>query len=266
MSDNTTTSLDMSLPGSRWLGRSSLLNLGDDRLRLRAKSLVQLANSDRERVLAVYEFVKSMPFCAPHPLGYRTARQVLDARKGDGWDKSTLFVALLRSVYIPSRIHFIEVSGDVLKGFVSGAPAVQHPIVQVWLGGRWVQTDAHIHDIHYVVHARAKLNAAQWDMGYGIHRNAHSVWNAQDDAFAAFDPEHRGSLALKDLGVFDDPRRFSRAMVAQSPSLSLFKHLGEALTQAVHLFRISRGVFRLRNEIAAGQPKASSAPMRISPR
>lgn len=264
MNSESVTVFDMELPSPRWLGKTVLLNLTDDRLRLRAQSLVQLAKSDRERLLVVYEFVKAMPFCAPQLKGPQTARQVLDARRGDACDKSTLFVALLRLVHLHARMRFVRLNGDVLRGYASGVSSVNHPVVEVWLGERWLKTDTHIYDIHYVANAREKLNAANWEMGYGIHRHAHSVWQAQDDAYAAFAPDQHDGQPLSDLGVFDDPRRFARAMRVQGQSHGWWHSPLKAARWAVTARLVQRGVRKLRAEIDRVAPPSLPAPVRIA--
>ena len=96
MSIPTSGLLRADLEPSQWLGTTPILDLSDDRLRLRAKSLTQLAKSDRERAIGIYGFVKAMPYCAPGKTRFPTARQLMDVKEGDCYGKSTLFVALLR--------------------------------------------------------------------------------------------------------------------------------------------------------------------------
>ncbi|MEO5672259.1 MAG: hypothetical protein ABIR26_16345, partial [Ramlibacter sp.] len=66
-----------------WLGTTPLLDLDDPKVRLKARSLVQLCRTDREKALAVYSFVKRLPYTKRVKLHYPTARDVLEARGGD---------------------------------------------------------------------------------------------------------------------------------------------------------------------------------------
>lgn len=249
----------------RWLGTSTLLNLRDDRLRLRAQSLIQLTQSDHERLLVLHEFVKSMPYCAPSAQGLSSARQVLDARQGDACGKSTLLVALLRLAKIPARIRFVQLSGAVLRGLTNHIDSVNHPVVEVWNGERWLKTDTHVHDIHYLACARDKLREAGWSMGYGIHSHAHSVWNGREDAFAAFAPRQPGGKPLADLGVFDDPRRFRRALNAPGARAPWLRVQASSLRWAMAKRSMAREMRRMRAEIEASMARPSSEPPRISP-
>ena len=58
-------------------GPTDLLDLGDAKLRLRARAVTQLAKNDREKALAIYGFVKRIPFAKPFKLKLRGPRQVI---------------------------------------------------------------------------------------------------------------------------------------------------------------------------------------------
>ncbi len=232
------------LAPSQWLDSTPFLDLSDDRLRLKAMALTQLARSDRERAISIYAFVKALPYSAPAGIRCPTARQVLDQREGDCYGKSTLFVALLRLADIPARVRIVQLKGELVRGYVSGLDKVMHAIVEIWLEGRWVRTDTHVYDIRYLVTARDRLNAAGWDMGYGIHRKAHSIWDGRSDAFSALTPDEDSGMPLADLGVFNDPHEFLGLDPAQREPFGLLK----AIRWNVFAGRMARGIRELRVE------------------
>lgn len=194
-------------PG-RWLGSTSLLDLEDPKLRLRARALTQLCKNNREKALAVYGFVKRVPFAKPFKLRMHTPREVLDAGRGDAPDKAVLLVGLLRLVDLPARLRYVELRGDILRGLTSGVASAARPVAEVWLNGRWVRTDTYIFDAVYMAAARQRLKDNDWEWGYGIHRNGHGIWNGVDDAFLGGMPTEEDPMALADLGVFHDPLQF----------------------------------------------------------
>ena len=59
---------------------------------------------------------------------------------------TTLLVALLRRCRIPSRIRFVELNGEILRGLTSRMPTAPRPVVEIWLHSRWVRTDTYIFD------------------------------------------------------------------------------------------------------------------------
>lgn len=232
-----------------WLGSTPILDLSDDRLRLRAQSLTQLAKSDRERAISIYGYVKAMPFCAPGNARFHTARQLLDLKEGDCYGKSTLFVALLRLAGIPARLRFVHLRGEILRGYVSGLDKVTHAIVEAWLDGRWVKTDTHVFDIRYLVAARDRLNANGWDVGYCIHRKAQSIWDGHNDAYSALTPDDDSGMPLADLGVYNDAQEFLGSGSADRDPFSLLR----AVRWNVFTGRMARGIRHLREEEVIGQ-------------
>jgi len=194
-------------PGD-YLGSTALLTLQDSKLRLRERSITQLCKSDRERAMALHNYVKKLPFERSIRFRLRTAREVLDAGRGNGDDKATLLVALLRRCRIPARIRYVEVNGEILRGLSSGVASVPRPVVEIWLHSRWVRTDTYIFDIAFVAAARQRLKDRDWEWGYGIHRNGQSIWNGTDDAFLGGYRTEEDPLVIRTLGVYHDPRQF----------------------------------------------------------
>ena len=132
-------------PGD-YLGSTALLTLQDSRLRLRARSITQLCKTDRERALALHNYVKKLPFERSFKYRMRNAREVMDAARGDASDKATLLVALLRRCRIPARIRYVELDGQILRGLTSRMTTAPRPVVEIWLHSRWVRTDTYIFD------------------------------------------------------------------------------------------------------------------------
>ena len=191
-----------------WLGTTPTLDLADDRLRMRAQALTQLAGSDRERALALYQYVKAIKLGFPTRLRYPTARQILDSHSANNYCKSTLLVAFLRLVKIPARIRMVRLRGDILQGLYNGLPWVNYSLVEVWLHQRWVKTDSYTCDSAYLGTARHLLEKAGWERGYCIVRQGAAQWDGEHDALAALSIDEGEHLPLIDFGVFNDPLEF----------------------------------------------------------
>lgn len=191
-------------PG-HWLGSTALLDLEDPKLRLRVHALTQLCKSEREKALAIYGFVKRFPYSKSLRLRLRTAREVMDAGRGDAEDKATLLVALLRASAIPARLRYIEMRGEMLRGLTSGVASVGRALAEIWLNDCWMRTDTYIFDAAYMAGARSRLAEHGWDRGYGIHRNGHTIWAAAGDAFLGGVPTEQDPMVMGDLGVYNDP-------------------------------------------------------------
>ncbi len=187
-----------------WLGTTPLLDLDDTKLRLKARSIVQLCRTDRDKALAIYRFVKCLPYTKRVKLQYPTARDVLEARGGDGDDKATLLIALMRSAGIPARLRYMEMRGEMLRGLIPRATPAARPLAEFWLG-HWVRTDTYIFDAEYVAAALERLKANGWEYGWGIHLNAQLLWDGKNDAFLGGKPTDQDPMLTRLLCVVSDP-------------------------------------------------------------
>jgi hypothetical protein len=219
-----------------WTGATPLLDLEDSRLRLRAQALTQLCKSEREKALACYAFVKRLPYAKPLKLRLRSAREVLDAGRGDSPDKATLLVALLRLAGIPARLHYVELRGEVARGLTSSLVSASRPIVEAWLQGRWVPTDTYIYDAAYMAGARQRLRELGWEHGFGIHRDGDAIWNGVDAAWVGGVPTESDPMVLEDLGHWHDPQAYVES--------ALFRDRHPRVTRAMHWNVIALGMQR----------------------
>jgi hypothetical protein len=235
-----------------WLGSTELLDLGDTKLRLRARSLTQLCKSEREKALVIYGFVKRIPFVRRFKLRLRGPRRVLDAGCGDALDKAGLLVALLRIADIPARIRFLVLPGEMLRGLFSRTAPAARPVVEIWLAGKWMATDTYIFDAAYTAAARHRLRQQDWDCGYGIHREGASIWNGIDNAFLVGDAVARRLLSTD--AVFEDPAQF----VASADYRALHPPLARALRTNLMVPSLRKVIRELRHEAVSGTPSDRS--------
>jgi hypothetical protein len=231
-----------------WLGSTELLDLGDAKLRLRARSLTQLCKSEREKALVVYGFVKRIPFARRFKLRLRGPRQVLDAGCGDALDKAGLLVALLRIADIPARIRFLELPGEMLRGLFSRTAPAARAVVEVWLNGKWLATDTYIFDAAYMAAARHRLREQGWECGYGIHREGASIWTGMDNAFLVGDAIAKRMPSTG--GVFEDPAQF----IASPEYRATHPPLARALKTNLMVFSLRKVIRELRHEAVSGTP------------
>lgn len=229
-----------------WLCSTALLDLDDPRLRLRAQSLTQLGKTDRERALAVYAFVKRLPFAKPLKLHTRTAREVLDAGCGDSPDKGTLLVALLRLAGIPARLHWYEMNGDIIRGLVSRLGSGSRPYLEAWINERWVMTDTYIFDAAYMAAARQRLRQNGWMHGFGIHRDGQAIWNGLDGAFANSLHPDADPMVLADQGCTHD--------TAQHIASAVYRSKHHRVVRNVHWNLLAPGMQRAITDLREGRP------------
>lgn len=166
---------------------------------------------EREKAIALHDYVRDeIPFGFSSRFYNETAGQVLESGLGYCNTKSTLFVALLDRAAIPARQRFVDISAEILHGFVDpGTPFVDHSYVEVYLDEKWVRVDSYIVDKTLAENARQKLREEGRILGYGVHINGTSDWNGKEDAFSQFlDDGSYDQLTMRDHGVFHDVNAF----------------------------------------------------------
>lgn len=230
----------------RWLGDTPMLGIGDDKLRLRVKTVTQFSRNDTERLLSICRYVASIPFnVRPLTRGYGP-RVTLRLRKAGGWtSKAALFIAMLRVAGFPARVRMIKVGPEIYRGLATGHVVFPVPVVEVWTGGHWVITDNYVYDPPYLAAAREAVHKRGWRSGFGVHLEGQTDWDGVHDALVMIVPDRsEGSLPTQYLGVYDDPMGLARETRVQSKPRWL-------LTEAQHLLmsvRIQRQIRLLRQE------------------
>jgi hypothetical protein len=194
---------------SLWLGSTRLLDLDDPKLRIQSISLTQLCDTDTQKVVAIHQFIKAMPFGCVAGFDHVPAAAVLRSGHGDCHTKGTLFVALLRCVGLPARLHFVTLSSAFLYGIITPPQnRLIHAIGEVYLNGRWIQTDTYVADSELESSAEKLLLEQGRKLGYGIHLNGARQWDAINHAHAQSAASDEASLPIEDWGVAHDPEQF----------------------------------------------------------
>jgi hypothetical protein len=196
-------------PPSRWLRATAQLDIKSTKLRTRMMAITQLLASEREKAVALHDFVKSMPFGCIADYSQLKASGVLKLGQGDCFTKGMLFVALLRAAGIPARLRFVSLPVHFLRGIVEPEEAtIMHAMTEVYLGERWLVTDSYVPDLSLQIAACERLAHEKRAMGYGVHIKGTLYWTGQTDASAQCHAQDDSSLPTVDWGVADDPLSF----------------------------------------------------------
>ncbi len=134
---------------------------------------------------------------------------MLRSGRGDCHTKGTLFVALLRCVDLPARLCFVTLTSAFLHGILEVPQnTITHAIGEVYLQGRWVQTDTYVADALLEANAGMLLEREGLRMGYGIHADGCRGWDGLVHAHGQYAPMDPASLPVHDWGVAHDPEHF----------------------------------------------------------
>lgn len=140
----------------RYLSETNLLNY--------SCNLIQKLVYDRKwndldefnKIKDIYSFVRDEILFGYNISDDITAEQVLKDGYGQCNTKGTLFMALLRAVNIPCRIHGFTIDKELQKGAMTGivyknAPRnVLHSWVEVFYNNEWYELEAFILDKKYL--------------------------------------------------------------------------------------------------------------------
>jgi hypothetical protein len=193
----------------RWLRGTRQLDVMNTGLRARVKSLTQLLYTDREKAVAIHDYVKSLPFACVPDYASLMASDILKLGHGDCSSKGMLFVAMLRVAKIPARLHFVSLPTHFLRGIVPVEDAtLMHAMAEVRIEGNWWVVDSYVTDEVLQVSARELLRHEDRKLGYGIHLDGAMYWDGQSHASAQCSPADPDSLPTVDWGLADDPQSF----------------------------------------------------------
>jgi Transglutaminase-like superfamily len=193
----------------RWLRGTRQLDVMSPKLSTKTIALTQLLHTDREKAVALHNFVQKLPFGCVADYSEFTADGVLKHGSGDCFTKGMLFVAMLRCAGIPARLRFASLPVHFLRGIIEPEEAsIMHAMAEMLIDNRWIVTDTYVPDPLLFAAASNKLSAENRPLGYGIHITGAHMWQGLKDASAQCVAGDPSSLPIVDWGVSHDPETF----------------------------------------------------------
>lgn len=169
--------------------------------------------SRHAQIGATYDFVRNEIAFGYNRADDLRASEVLSDGYGQCNTKGTLFMALLRGLGIPCRLHGFTIHKELQRGVVPEliyplAPAeILHSWVEVETENGWVNLEGFILDTPFLRTLQKEFDGAESLCGYGAGTGCLSAppveWTG-DDTYI------QKSGITRDLGVFDSPDEFYR--------------------------------------------------------
>tara|TARA_B100000780_G_C21050405_1_gene421829 strand:- start:43 stop:756 length:714 start_codon:yes stop_codon:yes gene_type:complete len=167
---------------------------------------------DDKKIERVYNFVRDEILFGYNMDDPISASEVLHDGYGQCNTKANLFMALLRAVGIPNRMHGFTIDKALQKGAITGiwytlSPNnILHSWVEVYLDGNWYNLEGLILDMPYLKALQAKFKECKTTFcGYGAYtdnfKNPQVSWN-QNHTYI----QEKG--INQDFGLFDSPDSF----------------------------------------------------------
>lgn len=193
----------------KYLRKTGMLDYDDTGIQSLIKARGWDKLSDFDKIGAIYNFVRD-----EIAFGYNTddsipASRVLKDGYGQCNTKGTLFMALLRGVGVPCRVHGFTIDKKLQKGAMTGfvyrnAPNdIFHSWVEVLYDNRWYELEAFILDKAYLEKLQAKNpDCSGAFCGYGVavsnFRAPVIDWNGNDTYI-------QSEGINRDFGVYSSP-------------------------------------------------------------
>ncbi|MDE5593402.1 MAG: transglutaminase-like domain-containing protein [Clostridiales bacterium] len=162
-----------------------------------------------DKIKSIYNFMRDEIKFGYNVSDKIPASKVLKDGYGQCNTKGTLFMALLRGVGIPCRVHGFTIDKELQKGAMTGivyrnAPKnVFHSWVEVYYQDKWYNLEAFILDKDYLTKLQNKFSDCTGSFcGYGVavtdFQNPTIEWNANDTYI-------QSEGINQDFGVYDSP-------------------------------------------------------------
>jgi len=198
----------------------------------------------KEQILGIYNYVRDEILFGYNRSDEIPASEVLKDGYGQCNTKGVLFMALLRAVGVPCRMHGFTIDKELQKGALRGwyyrlsPQEIIHSWVEVYYEDKWLNLEGFILDLPYLTNLQRKFGDCTGSFcGYGVATD-----NFQDPAiyWNENDTYVQKEGIVRDFGIYESPDDF----FAEHPQqLSKFRKL---MFKQVVRHLMNRNVRRIR--------------------
>ncbi len=168
--------------------------------------------NEQDKILSIYNYVRDSISFGYNKADNIPASQVLKDGYGQCNTKGVLFMALLRAVGVPCRMHGFTIDKELQKGAIKGLyyqlspKEILHSWVEVFYKNKWLNLEGFILDVPYLAKLQKKFQECSGSFcGYGVATDnfqSPSIYWDQNDTYI----QKEG--IVQDLGVYESPDIF----------------------------------------------------------
>jgi hypothetical protein len=204
--------LKKSMDFKKYLKRTDILDFDNPSTKTLVKEKGWDSMAETDKVKSIYNYVKDDVKFGYNKDDSISASEVLRDGYGQCNTKANLFMALLRAVDIPNRMHGFTIHKALQKGAISGIwyklspKSILHSWVEVYINGEWFNLEGLILDKAYLTALQKKFPDCKTTFcGYGVYTDSFQEpdveWNMNDTYI-----QKKG--INQDFGLFDTPDDF----------------------------------------------------------
>lgn len=193
----------------KYIERTPMLNYMDSKVQKLVNKRKWLNMNEKDQIFSIYNYVRDEVAFGYNVSDNIKASEVLFDGYGQCNTKGTLFMALLRAVGIPCRIHGFYVDKVMQKGAMKGfyyrqsPKEILHTWVEIFYNGKWLNLEGFILDLNYLQKLQDKFKNCKGSFcGYGVathdFMNPPIEWNENNTYI-------QKESITKDLGIFSSP-------------------------------------------------------------
>ncbi|MEX1191263.1 MAG: transglutaminase domain-containing protein [Brumimicrobium sp.] len=197
---------------NKYLKRTEILDFDTDSIKVLIKEKGWCEMADSEKVKHIYNYVRDEVKFGYNVSDSISASQVLKDGYGQCNTKANLFMALLRAVGIPNRIHGFTIHKELQKGVITGVwyklspNSILHSWVEVYVSGEWFNLEGLILDKPYLKALQNKFSGCKTTFcGYGAYTDNFQKPQVDWEQNHTYIQEKGIN---QDYGLFDTPDEF----------------------------------------------------------
>lgn len=219
----------------KYLDETKMLNFSHPLIQQLINERKWLELDNFNKIKCVYNFVRDEILFGYNVSDNVSASRVLKDGIGQCNTKGTLFMALLRGVGIPCRIHGFTIDKKLQKGAMTGivyrsAPQnIFHSWVEVFYNQTWFELEAFILDLSYLNKLQSINEKCTGEFcGFGVavkdFKNPTIEFNVNNTYI-------QSEGITQDFGVYDSPDDLLKEHAQEMGSIKefMFRHLGRHL-------------------------------------
>lgn len=220
---------------NQYLQETPMLNFNHSSIQRLIKEKQWASDDDFQKIRNIYNYVRDDIAFGYNVDDTLSASDVLNDGYGQCNTKGTLFMALLRAVGIPCRIHGFTIDKKLQKGAMTGliyklAPqSIIHSWVEIQYKEQWYNIEGFILDYKYLKKLQEKFSDCETGFcGYGAatdnFQNPQIEWNVNDTYIQKEGINY-------DFGVFHSPDEFFAKHQQQLPPLKkwIYQNIGRKI-------------------------------------